>query len=508
MNAFTPTDLSNCDREPIHTPGSIQPHGFLFVLEPATWKILGASTNARDFFWREATALIGGNLRDVFGDDVVPALEQASAHPDFRTRALFVTTATVHVGGETAEFTLVAHHNNEAVILEGERAVPLPPIQNEQLLQHFLNRLESVESIAQLQQLTVSEIRRISGFDRCLLYQFDADWNGAVIAEDRNDTLPTYLNQRFPASDIPRQARELYRRTRFRLIPSNHYRPIPIVMNSQGGSAGALDLSLSVLRAVSPMHLEYMHNMGTGSSMSIAVLRGSELWGLITCHCQEPRWISYAARAACELITQIFALQLAAREQARELAQRVELTRIYTRLLADISHAGNLTTCANTQDLLRLGGATGAVIIEGDHLTACGETPPTDAIKPLVDWLAQQNRPLLFWDHLGAAFDGAKAFVASASGLLAITISENPRRMILWFRPELINVIEWGGKPRKAIELHGEGRTLHPRKSFETWRETVHGHSRSWEPVVISVMNEFRQAIGAILPNIQRSNAS
>ena len=462
----------------------------------------------RGIFWREATALIGSDISDVFGDDIVAALEHASTLPEFRTRATFVKTAEVSLAGETSAFTLLAHHNNEVVIIEGERATAFQPLANEQLLQHFLSRLETVESIPQLQQLAVSEIRRISGFDRCLLYQFDADWNGAVVAEDLNDTLPKYLNQRFPASDIPRQAREIYRRTRLRLIPANDHRPIPIVMNSQGGSAGALDLSLSVLRAVSPIHLEYMRNMGTGSSMSIAVLRGAELWGLITCHCEEPRWSPYSTRAACELLAQVFALQLAAREQARTLGQRVELTRIFTRLLGDISHAGNLTRGAGSHDLLRLAEASGAAIIEDGQLTTHGDTPPSAALNALVEWVAQQNKPLLFWEHLSAAYTDAAAFAGTASGLLALTLSDDPRRMILWFRPELINVVEWGGEPRKAIELHGEGRTLHPRKSFETWRETVRGHSRSWEPVVVSVMNEFRQAVAALLTHASRPERS
>lgn len=503
MNHPSPalTDLSNCDREPIHAPGSIQPHGFLFVLERKSWRVIGASSNAREFFWREASALIGSDIGIVLGDDVGPAIEQASKSSEFSRHPTFVKDVSIDIGGEQQQFTLVAHASGENIILEGERAANAAPLQIEQNLQTFLTRLATTESADELHRLAVAEIRRITGFDRCLLYQFDADWNGAVIAEDRNDALPKYLNQHFPASDIPKQARELYRRNRLRLIPTNNYRPIPIVMSASGTPATSIDLSLSVLRSVSPIHLEYMRNMGTGSSMSVAVMRDDQLWGLISCHSLQPRWVPFATRTACELLSQFLSLQLGAREQARELAYRVELTGTLTRLLSQMARAENMMDGAASDDLLRLANASGAALIEGDRIVLHGQTPSREHIAPLAEWLAQKNKALVFFDHLSIDYSPAQNFVDTASGLLAITLRESPRVAILWFRPELINVIEWGGEPRKAIETHGEGRTLHPRKSFEVWRETVRGHSHAWETGVVSIVREFRQLAGDLLLN-------
>lgn len=492
---YAATDLSNCDREPIHTPGSIQPHGFLFVLEPAGWTIAGASTNAREFFWREATALIGAEISQVLGDAIVPALEAARGRPGFATRAGFVREIDVEVGGEKQRFALVAHASGTQVILEGERAGNDAPFQAEQQMQEFLGGLSAVESSAEMHALVVREVRRITGFDRCLLYEFDADWNGTVVAEDRNGVLPTYFNQRFPASDIPRQARELYRRNRLRLIPTNTYRPVPIVLRSGASAAGELDLSLSVLRSVSPIHLEYMRNMGTGSAMSISVLRGTELWGLISCHSRDPRFVPFSTRFACDLLGQFLSLQLVAREQAREVAYRLELTGVMTRLLGALAQDGDFGGTAIGPDLLRLAEANGAAVIRGTAVQRHGQTPPENEVQALASRVRHTGQPLVFWDNLGAQFSDAAPDPAVASGMLAVAVDDNPELTVVWFRPEIIQVIEWGGEPRKAIEAHGAGRELHPRKSFEVWRETVRGRSRPWQPAVIATAREFRDAL-------------
>ena len=492
---FSLTDLSNCEREPIHTPGSIQPHGFLFVLDPADWKILGASTNAREFFWREATGLIGTPIGEVLGEGVTPALDSLRTQPDFSARAAYVATIDVANGGESQRFLLTAHAANGGVILEGELAGDVGPLHAGQEVQRFLARLGDVESIPELHRLAVAEVRRITGFDRCLLYQFDADWNGTVIAEDRNGVLPTYLNQRFPASDIPRQARELYRRNLLRLIPTNTYKPVPIVMRAGGRSGGELDLSLCGLRSVSPIHLEYMRNMGTGSSMSISVMRGAELWGLISCHSRETRFVPFVTRAACEQLGRVVSLLLAAREQAQELAYRMELTGVQTRLVGELARDGELADAVPTEELLRLAAASGAALVRGDSVVLHGRTPPKATVRHLAERVIREDQPLVFWDRLAAQFPEVTVEPAVASGLLAVILPGTPPAVVMWFRPEIIEVIEWSGEPRKAIEAAGAGFAIHPRKSFEIWRETVRGHARPWESAVVAAAREFRETL-------------
>lgn len=490
------TDLTNCDREPIHTPGSIQPHGFLLVLDPADgWRVVGASTNARDHFWREATSLIGTEVSALLGTEVVDRLEVARAQPDFPKRALLVGAHAVE-SAPGRPFTLVAHASGSLVILEGERAAVIPP-EIEQNLQAFLGRLGIAESIDEIQRLAVHEIRRVTGFDRCLLYQFDADWNGTVVAEDRNSQLPAYLNQRFPASDIPRQARDLYLRNRVRLIPTNTYTPVPVLLKNGARAVGTLDLSLSVLRSVSPIHLEYMRNMGTGSSMSVAVMRGGELWGLLSCHSREPRHIPFVVRTECDLIAQMLSLQLAARERTRELTYRMELSGVLSRVLAGMARGKDPFAAAHGEDLLRLGAAAGVALVDGDRVLRHGRTPAEEEVRELAAWFAGQDKPMAYWDSLVAVRPDQSR--PEAAGLLAIMLRAEPPAAILWFRPELIEVVEWGGEPRKAIEKAGEGHALHPRKSFEVWRETVRDRAKPWEPEVISTARELREAVRAII---------
>jgi light-regulated signal transduction histidine kinase (bacteriophytochrome) len=493
--SFSVTDLSNCDREPIHSPGSIQPHGFLFVLERGTWLIRGASANVRDFFAREVSALIGESINVVVEQDLTADLERVCDNPDVTLRPLFLRTILLSADGNPQNFTLVAHQSNELVILEGEKAAESAALQIEQELQTFLGQLSSTDSSQELQRLAVAEIRRLTGFDRCLLYQFDADWNGTVIAEDRNSVLPKYLNQRFPAADIPKQARELYRRNRLRLIPNNTYRPSPVILRAGEIQAESLDMSLSVLRSVSPIHLEYMRNMGTGSSMSMAVLRDGELWGLLACHSLAPRWIPFATRSVCDLLAQFFGLQLATREQSRALVRRIELTVNLTRLIGDLAHASDVTEIGHADELLGLAGASGVALISDGKVVLHGETPTTEQVQTLAKWISGKKKPLLSWQNLAGDFLPGSEFADKASGVLAISIQEEPFAGVLWFRPELINVIEWGGEPRKAIEVHGEGRSLHPRKSFEIWRETLRQHSAPWEAAAVLIASDFREAI-------------
>ncbi len=498
--SFSPahlTTLSNCDREPIHAPGGIQPHGFLLLLDTPALTIAGTSTNVRDLFWREAQALIGTPVAELLGLPVGDSLTRARGRPEFTRQAQFIGHATLNTAGEAQVYSLVAHGLGDLIVLEGEPAPKLAPLQGEQELQTFLTRLAETESLHELQQMAVAEVRRITGFDRCLLYRFDADWNGTVIAEDGNGALPSYLHHHFPAADIPRPARELYRRNRLRLIPTHAYRPVSIIGSAKLPSVHSLDLSLSVLRSVSPIHLEYMRNMGTGSSMSISLLRGGELWGLISCHSRDPRFIPLATRTACDLVGQFLSLQLAAREQTQELAFRVELTTVLTRLLSDVARSWDFGDAEVGADLMRLARAEGVAIVTADAVVRHGRTPDEGLVRSLADWVRQSGRDLVASDRLGQDFPPAAEAGAEASGLLAVDTA--PAGLsLLWFRPELVQVVEWGGEPVKDLAGAGGGRELHPRRSFDTWRETVRGRAQPFEAAVIASVKELRRALAAL----------
>jgi light-regulated signal transduction histidine kinase (bacteriophytochrome) len=503
MTVQAPTsapDLDACAREPIHVPGSIQPHGILLALSGPELSIARASANLE--------VLLDATLADALGRplaDSLPSLE-ARLGADLREAssgagARYVRTLSLKTSDGTQVFDAVVHRSGDLVVLELEVIPPGPYRSFDELyptLRRFVEHLQNAGSDADLCRLVAADVRRMTGFDRVLVYRFDEGWNGTVLAEDRNDELPSYLDLRFPASDIPAQARELYRRNRLRIIPDAGYAPVPI----EPRVGDSLDLSHSILRSVSPVHVEYMHNMGTMASMSISILRDDRLWGLISCHNKNPLRVSLQVRNACDFLAQIFSLQSAARERASEAEDRVRLRSIQARLLSSMAAEERFIDglIHNPDELLELAAAQGAAVVSGDHCWCLGETPSRDQVTALFEWLWATNREDVFaTDALAEVYPEARAFEDRASGLLAISISKIQAGYILWFRPELVRTVKWGGDPTKPVQVTEGQARLHPRRSFETWKETVRGRALPWEPSVVEAVKELRNSVIGIV---------
>lgn len=485
----TAVDLTTCDREPIHIPGSIQPHGLLLVLRPDNLQVAHASRNAASTLG--LNHVVGQTLGDLLGSALAGCVRQHSDTPQP------VLVQTVRTTGET--FRAIVHRRGPDVILELEKAgtgddVSFPNLYG--MVWTFMSQIQQLRSMKELTQFAALEVRRITGFDRVMVYRFDEDWNGTVIAEDRNEQLPSYLDLRFPASDIPAQARELYRLNRLRLIADANYTPVPI----EPAAPAPIDLTYSVLRSVSPIHIEYMKNMGTLSSMSISVIREGRLWGLISCHHAQPRHVDFELRTACDLIGQFLSIQLTARERASEYERRLELRAVNARLLARMAREdtfinGLISDPSLTMKLVNAGGA--AVLVEST-VSTMGDTPTDDEIRALADWMGEHVPDEVWWsDALQEVLPGATAYARLASGVLAISISQLHKSYLLWFRPEVIQTVKWGGDPRKPVEPVA-GR-LSPRKSFELWAETVRGRSLPWSSAEIEAVTELRNSIVGIV---------
>lgn len=314
-------DLTACDREPIHIVGSVQPHGFLLGLEARSLTIVQASANA------PAAASVGTVL-DAALPDLAAVVRHHLEAAEPQDGALYLRTVTLETAGGRQAYEVAAHRVDELVVLELEEidaaAAEIGVDVLTPRLRAFVERLQTARTVEDLCQFVAEDIRQITGLDRALVYRFDRDWHGTVLAEAGNGVLPSYLDLRFPASDIPAQARELYRRNRLRIIPDAGYVPVPI-RPATTPSGRPLDLSQSVLRSVSPVHVEYMRNMGTMASMSVSILVDGALWGLISCHNRAPRRVPLQARNACDVLTQIFALQLSARERGAQSEKRLAL---------------------------------------------------------------------------------------------------------------------------------------------------------------------------------------
>ena len=483
-------DESACAQEPIHLPGSIQPHGALFVVDPATLQIaqaaIGPGLDLPSPLSRSLKDLlppVGGLLRDerLHAPDSGPAQLGTIEIRDFR-------------------YQVIAHRSGENLIVELERLRGSDADSFDALyprLRQFLDAIQHASSIDAAMAAAAHEIRQLTGLDRALVYRFDEQWNGAVVSEDRNDALPSYMDLRFPASDIPAQARDLYRLNRLRLIPDANYTPVGIQPSRHPVTGTPPDLSFAVLRSVSPVHLEYMRNMGTAASFSISLIVNDRLWGLISCHNKSPAYVGYAVRSACDFIGQILSMQIAAHESTTLAHERNALRAVQTRLLAQMSGAEHFIEglVKDETDLLSLTNAAGAAIVSEGNCTLVGLTPPRQHVQAIVEWLAEsENEDVTSTDSLPLIWPDAREFKNEATGLLAISISQIHRSYVLWFRPELIRTVTWGGDPHKPSPGDRQAR-LNPRTSFDNWQEIVRFRSQPWKQAEVEAAGELRAAI-------------
>jgi light-regulated signal transduction histidine kinase (bacteriophytochrome) len=512
-------DLTACDREPIHIVGSVQPHGFLLALDLPVLRIVQASANA------PAAAQVGATLSSAFPELDAIVRHYLDGHRQ-QDGATYLRTVTLGSGSMRQAYEVAAHRVDDLVVLELEETADssgdagldaLTP-----RLRAFVERLHAARSVEDLCQLLAQDIRHVTGFDRALVYRFDRDWHGTVLAEDSNGVLPSYLDLRFPASDIPAQARELYRRNRLRIIPDANYVPVP-VRPTTTPEGEPLDLSQSVLRSVSPVHVEYMRNMGTMASMSVSILVDGALWGLVSCHNRDPKRVPLQARNACDVLTQIFALQLSAKVRGEQAEQRLALGAVQVRLLGYMAEEESFVDglLNHPDDVLALVNASGAAVVTADRCRLLGSTPPEGEVRALYDWLSARGDAddVFVTDALAEGFPQATAVADRASGVLAISVSKKYASYVLWFRPEVVRTVKWGGNPVKAArpDPGGGPDRLHPRKSFETWKETVKGRSLPWSVPEVEAAKDLRASVlgivlrraeelAAMSEELQRSN--
>jgi light-regulated signal transduction histidine kinase (bacteriophytochrome) len=500
-----PLEKSTCDSEPIHLPGSIQPHGILIGLEEVSQVVRQVSRNVREFIGIDADDILGKKLSDIFGEEFARDIARTAKNPVLNQQAVYLRNVAFKRRSNDETVSVLGHRRDGLLILEfepgaGREEMTFRGIHP--LIEAFMSRLGHVATVGELLELAAVETRRITGFDRVLIYQFDSDRNGLVVAEDRNERLSSYLGLRFPASDIPPQARELYRVNRHRIIVDADYTPVPLVPAVNPLTSRPTDLTFSVLRSVSPVHLKYMKNMGTAASMSISILRDGQLWGLISCHHKTPRNVPFEVRTVCDFLAQILSLEISAKQRSEGYEYRARLKGAVSRLLAHMAAADNFVDglANHPEELIEIAAAHGAAIVIQDRFILIGQTPPEDQVRNLINWLATNVGDDVFsTEMLSAHVPEAQSYKDKASGLLSIAISKLHRSYILWFRPEVMQTVKWGGDPHKSAErVDGELR-LHPRQSFETWKETVRLKSLPWQSAEIETAVEFRNVIVGIV---------
>lgn len=486
--AFGHAGLTDCDRELIQFPGSIQPHGALLALELETFCVVQAGGDTARFFGFAPEALLGHCVSDWLQSHEIDQLRAASLDAAARARPL--RAFSLAVAGEPLTADAMVHVSDGHLILELEPVVIGLPDDPLTRVQTMIRAVQDAETASAACSAIAAQVRALSGFDRVMVYRFLEDGSGAVDAECCDEALEPYLGLRYPASDIPRQARALYLRNWIRLIPDATYAPSSLL--ALAPAAQPLDLSLSVLRSVSPIHLEYLSNMGVAASMSLSIVIDDKLWGLVACHHGAPRFLPHRLRVALELFAQMASFQLKTKASAEDFSIRLRAKTIQEEMVVDLAGEADLANGIGRfrPQLLDYIPAAGLGLwIDGKH-AAIGNALGEEQMGSLVRWLNENmNAGVFETDCLSAVFPKSAAWAHIASGILAVSVSRSPRDYIVWFRPELPQVVTWAGNPNKPVEL---GARISPRKSFAAWQQEVRLRSAPWSDVDVKTAQSLR----------------
>lgn len=494
--------------EPIHFSGSIQPHGILLVLSEPELTVVGVSANIQEQFGISED-LLNQSLSTLLDVQVVDAIRHSLHLID--SGSLIKLQESILVGERS--FNALVHRTENFIILELEPTLPLGLFSVPAFVRRAFTPVGCVRrTIAKLRQVSNSheflhllthEVRRITEFDRVMVYQFDQHEAGTVMAEAKRDDLPSYLGLHYPATDIPEQVRALYARGLLRFIPDLTAQSISLVAASHPLMQQPVDLSFAVLRGVDSCCVEYHQNMGVAAILVIALIHNQKLWGLIACHHQTPKYLSYEAREACELLGEFVSLELAKKVNSEELDYIIKLRALQSDFVESISQVDNLKEALvnPAPRLLDLVNATGAAVCLEDEMTLLGVTPTVEQIRVLIQWADTQVKDALFHtDSLPKLYPEAVAFKDVASGLVLLQISKVRRYYILWFRPEVLQTLNWAGDPNASITVKEDGSiTLSPRQSFEKWQETVRFTSLPWKACELDQVLDLRSAIVGIV---------
>ena len=513
-------DLTNCDQEQIQYAGAIQPHGALLVIEEPELGILQASRNTEEWLGIPAETLVGGNLRSLFSEEQMAGLREHLLRQKLDGPPVHV--ARTEVSGRGCD--VFAHRQDQVLILELEERweANLSLFDIYSRLSGAISRLEATTSLQSFLDLAAREISVFTGFDRVMIYKFMEDKSGWVRSEALTEGWESYLGLHYPASDIPEPSRRLFSLTWVRHQPDIAYIPVPIVPENNPLTGGPLDLSYSLLRSVSIMYVDYLKNMGTRSSLVMTLLKDGKLWGLVACHHHAgPKHVPYEVRAACEFMAHMVSLLMSAKEDIEDYQYRMKLKSTQMLMVENISRRADFISgfIEDSPNLLDFVKAEGAATVVNGEIVLLGHTPSEPEIQQIVRWLSTAMVEHVFaTDCLSAHLPQAVSFRGLCAGLLALRFSTTRHDFLLWFRPEIIQTVNWAGDPKKPVDLSIDGQRLRPRGSFALWKETVQLKSSPWADVELEATRELRSALlelvlrradelGRLYADLERSHA-
>lgn len=485
-----------CGKVPLNQTNLIQPHGVLLIAGRKDFRILQLSENAEEIFGLDLKEILSIPLLNFITEEQAGKFRERFQKP-------FTGKLPFSFSFPSGEHLSSIHSVDDYLVIEIEKqrrsADNTESFLNiYQELKYAMTAVEATNTTEEACSVAINELKRISGFDKIMVYQFDEMWNGDVIAEVKEEDMDAYLGLKFPASDIPKQARELYKKTPYRLIPNIRYQPVRLYPVLNPKTNAFTDLSNSNLRSVAAVHLEYLRNMGVVASMSTRILVDGELWGLIACHHRTAKYLSFEMCSVFELLSNVISSKISAVQKHDVFEYKSKMQDLYTGVIEDVYRQENITDSfiGRQEDVLKLLNADGVALTDNHQVYMIGQTPDEADINEMIFWLRSNGLNSTYHNpNLVSAFEPSRKYSGIASGILALPVQPEKGNFILAFRPEALRKVSWGGNPNEAVQFEADGKNYHPRNSFNQWQQTVKQTSVPWRKEEIEVAENFRNFV-------------
>lgn len=483
-------DSEFCGSLPLNQTNLIQSYGVLLVIDK-DGKIIQASENCDKIFGLNAALLTGTSVITYVGDSFTLLSERIPNDSSDKIPFLWKI--------KEREFVLVAHRKRNDILVEIEIDELRPQEQNSfievyQELKYVMARIEAADTIDAACKVAADELKRISGFDKVMIYKFDELWNGTVVAEAMELEMESYFGLTFPASDIPKQARMMYQKNPYRYIPDRTYKAVQLFPVINPNTKTFTDLSDCNLRSVASVHLEYLANMNVVCSMSTRIIKDNALWGLISCHHREARKVPYQLCSIFEMLSGIISTKITSIANQLINEFKVDLTGKYAAMIEEVYRSERLDkTLMSGQGVRHVFNATGAAIFRRDKIEHSGEVPSYAHLDDLYLWIQTRSlTKVLETDNGASLFVNASEYKEHGSGLMIIPMNYSEHEYLVLFRPEVVRVVSWGGNPEDRIQFEADNKKYHPRNSFKQWQEKLSGYSRPWNAEEVKMAESLR----------------
>jgi light-regulated signal transduction histidine kinase (bacteriophytochrome) len=515
-----PNDLAKCDNEAIQSPGAIMPHGVMLILSSDDYRVLGVSANTLDWLNKNGADLLGRQLDTFITKEVQQKLEAGLSRLNEAHSARFLgCIQTLH---SPHRFDVFGHLSGDFIVLELESLATGDPENTETErfaeLVNSITALQNAETWQEGMDLAVIELKRMTGFDSVIGVRMLEDGTGHAVAEAREPGFASFLDKRFPRSDIPEPARRQMLLMPVQYTPEHDYERVPLIMGTGELNSLKIDLSRSLLRSMSLMCSRYYMNMGARSRLLLVLINQGQLWGFFSCLSATPRQVTYADRLTYQMFAEMATLLLVEKVKFEYDRESLLAKHLVTELIDELSTASIFPEALNDlpSRLPEIVDISGSALIVENNITCTGLTPEIAAIKNMIPWLEEQDN-FVATDQFPSLYAPAKTFSDKATGLIAVRLIE-PGEYLLGFRSEWVHEVRWAGDPRKPVQIDDESgdRRLTPRGSFEVWKEVVSGKARPWLRYETEALGELQRGIillqlldkrHALTLSLQRSNA-